>query len=362
MTDRAIGGEAVSFETENRGQRSPGKCGRRRGAPKTVAACLILLAGSAAAAQPVLRIEPAEQTPYATQTAAMAATLAGDRIVAVGAQGSILLSDDAGRHFRQARAVPIAATLTAVSFPDPKHGWAVGNWGAILRTQDGGDTWQLQRSDLHADIPLFGVYFRNARQGWATGLWSLLLATDDGGATWRAIKPPAEHGADRTGLNFNAIFPAGASSLLIPAEQGKVVLSTDEGGTWKVIDTGYTGSFWSGLALHDGAILVGGLRGSIYRSSDGGLSWRRVPSEGRSSVTGFTQLADGSIAASALDGVMLRSTDDGLSFTATQRPDREELTSVISGDGRTLVFMSADGPTAPQSAVPGAEPLHQASR
>jgi photosystem II stability/assembly factor-like uncharacterized protein len=362
MTDRAIGGEAVSSEARNGGRRSPGTCGSRRAALKGVAACFLLLAGSAIAAQPVLHIVPAELTPYATQTAAMAVTLAGNRLVSVGAQGVILLSDDAGRHFRQAREVPIASTLTAVSFADPKHGWAVGNWGAILRTEDGGETWQLQRSDLHADIPLFGVYFRTVRQGWATGLWSLLLATDDGGANWRLIKPPAEHGADRTGLNFNAIFPAGANTLLIPAEQGKVLLSADNGATWKVIDTGYTGSFWSGLALRDGAILLGGLRGSIYRSTDGGLTWRRVPSEGRSSVTGFTQLADGSIAASALDGVMLRSTDDGLSFTATQRPDRAELTAVISGDGRNLVFMSADGPTAPQLPVQGAEPLHQASR
>ncbi len=348
MTDRGIGGEAVFSDAGNRGRRWPGRFGRRRAAPKSVAACLLLLAGNAIAAQPVLHLKPAELTPYATQTATMAVTLAGSRLVAVGAQGVILLSDDAGKTFRQARAVPIASTLTAVSFADANHGWAVGNWGAILRTQDGGETWQLQRSDLHADIPLFGVYFRNAKEGWATGLWSLLLATDDGGATWRVIKPPAEHGADRTGLNFNAIFPAGANTLLIPAEQGKVVLSTDNGGTWKVIDTGYTGSFWSGLALHDGAIVLGGLRGSIYRSTDGGLTWRRVASEGRSSVTGFTQLADGSIAASALDGVMLRSTDDGLSFTATQRPDRAELTSVISRDGRNLVFMSADGPTAPQ--------------
>ena len=323
----------------------------KRAVGRQVAAGFMLAMGTASAAQPMLRTEPAELTPYATQTASMAVTMAGKRLVAVGAQGMILLSDDAGRHFRQARGVPIAATLTAVSFPDPDHGWAVGNWGAILRTQDGGETWQLQRSDLHADVPLFGVYFKNAKEGWATGLWSLLLTTNDGGASWRVIKPPAEHGADRTGLNFYAIFPAGPDTLLIPAEQGKVVQSTDGGASWKTIDTGYTGSFWSGLALHSGAILLGGLRGSIYRSSDGGITWRRIPSTGRSSVTGFVQLADGSITASALDGVMLSSTDDGLTFTQSQRPDRAALTSVISGDGHDLVFTSEDGPTEPRPPI-----------
>lgn len=296
-------------------------------------------------AAPALRLQAAQITPYADQMAMMGVAHAGPRLVAVGAQGVVLLSDDDGAHFHQARLVPVDCTLTAVSFADKDHGWAVGNWGVIIATRDGGETWSVQRSDLSADIPLFGVFFTSPTSGWATGLWSLLLKTDDAGATWRTIQPPKENGADKTGLNFNDIFPVDASTMLIPAEQGKVLRSGDDGASWAVIDTGYNGSFWSGLTLRNGTVLIGGLRGSIFRSPDKGLTWTRAKSDGQSSVTGFTQLADGSVAASALDGVVLRSTDNGASFTNHQRPDREELTAVTTGNGHDLVLMSHDGPT-----------------
>ena len=296
-------------------------------------------------AAPILHIKPAEVTPFADQTAMLGVAHAGPRLVAVGALGVVLLSDDGGAHFRQARAVPVDSTLTAVSFADQEHGFAVCNWGVIIATKDGGETWTLQRSDLSADKPLFGVTFSSPTSGWAVGLWSLLLKTDDGGATWHMIPAPKENGADKTGLNFNAIFRVGAQTLLIPAEQGKVVRSADGGASWTMIDTGYNGSFWSGLALRDGSVLIGGLRGSIFRSIDDGLTWRRVKSDGQSSVTGFTQLPDGTVAASALDGVTLRSTDDGASFSSRQRPDREELNAVTTGNGDHLVFMSHDGPS-----------------
>jgi len=133
---------------------------------------------------PELRVQPAEQLMTATRTQILAATRAGKRIVAVGDFGVVLLSDDDGATFRQARSVRARSTLTSVTFVDDRTGWAVGHWGTILKTVDGGETWALERSDVASDRPLFSVYFRNAREGFAVGLWSLLLHTIDGGNTW----------------------------------------------------------------------------------------------------------------------------------------------------------------------------------
>ena len=57
---------------------------------------------------------------------------AGKRIVAVGEHGIVLLSDDGGRSYRQAKQVPASSTLTAICFTDALHGWAVGQWGALV--------------------------------------------------------------------------------------------------------------------------------------------------------------------------------------------------------------------------------------
>ncbi len=54
-----------------------------------------------------------------------------------GERGIVLLSDDAGVSWRQAK-VPVSVSLTAVQFVDAEQGWAVGHLGVVLHTQDGG--------------------------------------------------------------------------------------------------------------------------------------------------------------------------------------------------------------------------------
>jgi len=69
---------------------------------------------------PELKISPARVNASAKTAMILASTLAGQRIVAVGERGTVLLSDDAGKTFRQAKQVPISATLTSVYFTDQK--------------------------------------------------------------------------------------------------------------------------------------------------------------------------------------------------------------------------------------------------
>src|SRR5450830_215397 len=93
-------------------------------------------------AQQVLS-EPALQSPKALRAATLAVTRAGARLVAVGERGTVLLSDDAGEHWRQA-SVPVRVTLTSVRFVNERTGWAAGHLGVILRSDDAGQTWIKQ--------------------------------------------------------------------------------------------------------------------------------------------------------------------------------------------------------------------------
>lgn len=310
----------------------------------------LLLAGAGMASAPALAQRPAEtlqQQPARVRSAALnetllASALAGTRMVAVGDHGTVLLSDDGGQHFRQAKTVPTRALLTAVSFADDHHGWAAGHWGTIITTTDGGETWALQRSDTAVDRPLFGIHFSDATHGTAAGLWSLLLRTEDGGATWNETRlqaPPEGGKADR---NLLGMFGAG-QKIYIAAERGMVLRSSDHGATWSYLDTGYKGSFWTGLAMKDGGLLVAGLRGTIYRSSDDGQTWQAVASGTKSSITGMIETAAGVVAV-GLDGVVLTSVDGGRSFTSAQRGDRLPFTAVGAGQGRQPVGFTKRGP------------------
>ena len=69
--------------------------------------------------------------PLAPQSLLLDVQYNGGRLVAVGERGHILLSDDLVDHWRQARS-PTRQMLTAVHFPGPQRGWAVGHDGLIL--------------------------------------------------------------------------------------------------------------------------------------------------------------------------------------------------------------------------------------
>src|SRR5258708_22366735 len=85
--------------------------------------------------------------------------------------------------------LPQGTTLRAVCFVDATTGTAVGDYGTILRTTDGGATWTLQTSGT-TSIGLSGVSFVDANTGTAVGApypvgsFATILRTTDGGATW----------------------------------------------------------------------------------------------------------------------------------------------------------------------------------
>jgi photosystem II stability/assembly factor-like uncharacterized protein len=91
-----------------------------------------------------------------------------------------------------------ARELTDVFFLDQQRGWAAGDGGTILRTQDGGFSWTRQATPTRRWIR--SIRFEDALHGWALLALDLpyaangftaapgptaLLQTDDGGATWR---------------------------------------------------------------------------------------------------------------------------------------------------------------------------------
>ena len=294
-------------------------------------------------------VQPAPVSAALGATAYMAAARAGERIVAVGERGTIALSDDDGAHWRQAKVVPISALLTDVKFVDSKTGWAVGHWGTVLKSVDGGETWALQHSDPSVDQPLFSVVFRNANEGVAVGLWSMMLRTQDGGTTWTRVQLPAPPGAKRADRNLYCVFTDAKDHLYIAAERGAVLRSEGNGASWKAIETGYAGSLWTGIALKGGDLLVGGLRGSLYRSSDQGSTWRAVKTGTTSSITSIVQLPDGTVQAAGLDGVLLTGSDNGERFDVQQRSDRTAYTAgVATAKGHSLFFTMRGPATTPR--------------
>jgi photosystem II stability/assembly factor-like uncharacterized protein len=300
------------------------------------------LALASDAPAPALGVTPAHAWRDAMHHLLLGVAHAGARLVAVGSHGIVVLSDDDGTTYRQAHSVPVSATLSDVYFSDALHGWAVGQWGTIIATDDGGETWKLQRVDTSTDQPLFSVYFADARHGWAVGLWSLMLETDDAGAHWRTVKLPPPPGASKADRNLFKIFASGDGALFVAAEQGMVLRSRDGGATWDYTQTGGKGSLWAGAVASDGAVFVGGLLGHLFASHDDGATWTAVDSGTTSSITALVA-AGSELLGVGLDGMQIAGTSSARRFTATHRKDREALTAVALSRAHSPILFSKDG-------------------
>lgn len=107
-----------------------------------------------------------------------------DTAVAVGYYGTVYYTHDGGTTWMQGETDTLSS-LYKVSMADKEHGWAVGQRGLIMRTDDGGATWQRQKN-LKEDegTHLFGVTAIDKDTAWVIGEWGTRITTHDGGANW----------------------------------------------------------------------------------------------------------------------------------------------------------------------------------
>jgi photosystem II stability/assembly factor-like uncharacterized protein len=311
---------------------------------KVAAAAGALALGAAmpgAVAQPVADVlqRPALRLAQPGRAALVDVGLAGTRIVAVGERGVIAWSDDGAASWRQAN-VPVSVTLTAVHFPTPRLGWAVGHGAVVLHSTDGGENWEVQLDGIRAaalvlqaaksaigstaagdkqikvaerlvaegpDKPLLGVHFLDARQGLVVGAYGLALETLDGGVSWRPLMDRIDNTA---ALHLYAVDAQG-NSICIAGEQGTVLRSRDRGRTFNRIDSPYEGSYFAVACDDNGSIFLGGLNGNAHWSADGLQAWQKVDSGSQASIVAIRRTAEGRLLVADQAGRVMRSDDRG---------------------------------------------------
>ncbi|GAB1545215.1 hypothetical protein NUACC21_78910 [Scytonema sp. NUACC21] len=133
---------------------------------------------------------------------------------------------------------PIASSRTDdIWFIDPQVGWAVNSNGQIIKTTDGGNTWEQQFQDR---IYLRCVGFANALKGWVGTLTAgkRLYSTTDGGQNWQLIDnilpklaPSAICGLSV--VNESVVYGSGTN---FPDRPPRMVKTVDGGATWTAWD------------------------------------------------------------------------------------------------------------------------------
>jgi photosystem II stability/assembly factor-like uncharacterized protein len=305
--------------------------------------------------------KPAEIEPLAASSLLLDLAIAGDRLVAVGERGHVLLSDDQGATWRQAKSVPTRVMLTAVFFVDAQYGWAVGHDETILNTADGGENWTRSHFAPEAQQPLLDLWFANRVSGIAVGAYGAYFTTNDGGRTWSSAKfapprPPPMHDGEAApdegpslledgpppDYHLNRIVGVG-SRLYVAAEGGQLYRSDDRGASWRALPSPYEGSFFGLVPSRGEGLLAFGLRGHLYRSADGGETWSELESHTTAMLTDGVAINDLRVVIGGLAGVLLVSGDAGETFRLTQQDDRKGLSAVLPGPAGAVVVAGEGG-------------------
>jgi photosystem II stability/assembly factor-like uncharacterized protein len=299
---------------------------------------------------------------------------AGNRLVAVGAHGLIIYSDDNGTSWTQA-VVPSSETITSLGFATPQTGWAAGAQGVILHTQDAGKTWQLQLTgnqvlDLMtaeanrtaaaapedpasqravrragifmqdgANKPFLSVLALNENSAIIFGAYRMAVMTNDGGKSWMDW---SLHIGDPVSHNIYAATVVG-SSIYLAEELGNILRSDDGGKSFSIVTSPDPSTFFGIRGTKQNSLLAFGVAGEVFRSVDRGQTWSESGLSAKADLTAGITLNSGNILMISADGTIFESTDDGSTFHAMSLNEGMALYDLVQASNGDIVFVGSNG-------------------
>ena len=205
-----------------------------------------------------------------TQSALLGVDCNASWPIAVGQSGTILIRRD-GKW--QVAKSGTDARLLSVSVNNAGLAFAVGGFGTVLRSADGGQSWEpiaFDWDELLGDIlepHIYDVEVSEAGVVTIAGEFELLMRSSDGGDTWEMT-----HKGDSS---IFAIELNDDGNGYAVGQEGKVLRTADGGNTWEVGSVGTNANLLDVLTDREGTVHITGIR-MLLRSADGGKNWTEI--------------------------------------------------------------------------------------
>lgn len=244
---------------------------------------------------------------------------------AVGHDGLVLHTSNAGQSWSK----QIDGRISAEHFKRYYSATGAGFENAQVQAE--------KNFTANAPLPFLDVWFEDVHTGYAVGSFGVIARTHDGGKTWQ----PMLHKIDnQQSLNLNAISNI-AGDLYIAGEKGMIYKYDRATDFFSGIETGYGGSFF-GIVGDTDVLLAYGLRGVVYRSTDKGQTWQALAMPNEQTITTGTRTSTGFLLGN-VQGQLLKSDAEGKRFSVDQNKQNMLLTGVKSLKGDLCLFSGVGG-------------------
>ena len=207
--------------------------------------------------------------------------VSGDKGFAAGDDGFLVMTNNGGRTWEQIK-LEMTDNINEIYFRNDDNGYLVAG-RKMFATRDGGRSWQeikiFSQNDFRNLTPEFlSIRFTDKKRGFVIGsvlnkdervVDSLVMQTKDGGENWTRVPVPTKQ--ELFHLDFN-----GTSNGWIVGDDGLILRTSDGGENWLTQNSGTTRALYNvDFRDNNEGFIVGGY-GTILRTEDGGEHWLAV--------------------------------------------------------------------------------------
>lgn len=260
----------------------------------------------------------------------------------VGADGLIMKTKDGGLTWNTA-SVPTTNELLGEDFIDEFTGMVVGINGTVIITLDAGNLWELKSSGTTDNL--------NSIKAVRSSVWvacgdnGTIIRTIDGGQSWTQVN-------SFTTSSLNDVEFVDNQNGFIVGDNAVLLKTYDGGANWERINIS-SGNPKFNLPLNaidmkdtqNGTLVGNG--GLILNTVDGGISWSApLSTPPTENIYDVKYLSDTVAIAAGADGLMLKTIDGGFSWERIdipQVPPTVDLKCVNFANGSTGISVGEEG-------------------
>lgn len=110
--------------------------------------------------------------------------------------------------------------FTTVRFVDKLNGFALGEFGTVVTSSDGGDSWEM-RDPIPNEFYPMAADFLDARTGWVGGLDGIIWHTTDGAQSWQRQQSVTSAPIYNIHADDLGVFAVGGSAKLVELVDGQ---------------------------------------------------------------------------------------------------------------------------------------------